>query len=286
MEKNSKKFRFVAAICVFSLFLIFIFPFIIVIINSFKTTSEFISDALSLPTSLNLSNFKDAFEKMNFMHSFYNTLVITVLSTLFINLAASMTAHLFVRNKWKINRFMFFLMLASMIIPFQAIMIPLVKVYSSFDFFGIPVLKDIHMFNNMGSLIYMYVGFGLSMAVFIYHGFIKSIPVELEEAAVIDGCTRIQTFFKIVVPLLKNTTITVVILDVLWIWNDFLLPNLILLSPNLRTLQLSTYNFFGSYATDYGPLMAGLLMTMIPLLALFLFLQKHIITGVISGSIK
>lgn len=286
MKKNSRIFRFVATVCVCLLFAVFIFPFIIVIINSFKTTSEFISDALTLPTSFNLSNFKDAFEKMNFVHSFYNTLIITVLSTIFINLSASMAAHLFVRNKWKINRFMFFFMLASMIIPFQAIMIPLVKIYSSFDFFGIPFLKDIHMFNNMGSLIYMYVGFGLSMAVFIYHGFIKSIPVELEEAAMIDGCTRIQTFFRIVVPLLKNTTITIVILDVLWIWNDFLLPNLILLSPDLRTLPLSTYNFFGSYSTDYGPLMAGLLMTMIPLLVLFLFLQKHIIKGVIAGSIK
>ena len=197
-----------------------------------------------------------------------------------------MTAHFYVRKKWKINKFMFFFMLASMIIPFQAIMIPLVKVYSSFNFFGIPFLENINMFNNRASLIYMYIGFGLSMAVFIYHGFIKSIPVELEEAAMIDGCTEIGTFFKIVVPLLKNTTITVVILDVLWIWNDFLLPNLILLSPNLRTLPLSTYNFFGSYSTDYAPLMAGVLMTMIPLLVMYLFLQKHIIKGVMSGSIK
>lgn len=132
----------------------------------------------------------------------------------------------------------------------------------------------------------MYLGFGTSLAVFIYHGFIKSIPLELEEAAMIDGCTRLQTFFKIVFPLLKPTTMTIIILDMLWIWNDFLLPSLVLISSDQRTLQLSTYYFNGTYTSDYHLLMAGLLLTIIPVIIVYIFVQRHIIKGVMQGSIK
>jgi raffinose/stachyose/melibiose transport system permease protein len=167
------------------------------------------------------------------------------------------------------------LMVASMIIPFQAIMIPLVKIYGSLD-----------LLNSKWSLIYMYIGFGSSLAVFIYHGFVKSIPKELEEAALIDGCTRFQTFFRIVFPVLMPTTATISILNVLWIWNDFLLPSLILVDPEQRTLPLSTYNFYGTYTVDYGPLMASLVLTIFPIIIIYLFAQKYIIQGVMQGSIK
>jgi raffinose/stachyose/melibiose transport system permease protein len=142
------------------------------------------------------------------------------------------------------------------------------------------------MLNSKWALIYMYIGFGTSLAVFIYHGFIKSIPLELEESAMIDGCSKLQTFQRIVFPLLKPTTVTLIILNLLWIWNDFLLPSLVLIAPNQRTLPLSTFYFFGTYTVEYGALMAGLLMTIIPVIIIYLFLQKYIINGILEGSIK
>jgi raffinose/stachyose/melibiose transport system permease protein len=186
-----------------------------------------------------------------------------------------MTAHLLVRKKWMFNKIIFFVFVLSMIIPFQGIMIPLVSIYGS-----------IGMLNSKWSLIYMYIGFGVSLAVFMYHGFIKSIPVELEEAAMIDGCGLMQTFWKIVFPLLMPTTMTIMILDVLWIWNDFLLPSLILIEPTQRTLPLSTYYFYGTYTVNYGLAMAGLILTILPVILFYLFTQKHIINGVLQGSIK
>jgi raffinose/stachyose/melibiose transport system permease protein len=132
----------------------------------------------------------------------------------------------------------------------------------------------------------MYLGFGTSLAVFMYHGFIKGIPIELEEAAMIDGANRFKTFRSIVFPLLKPITMTIVTLDVLWIWNDFLLPNLVLLNAELRTLPLSTFYFFATYTVDYGLLMAALILTIIPVIILYLFLQKYIIAGVLQGSSK
>ncbi|WP_243662983.1 carbohydrate ABC transporter permease [Hydrogenispora ethanolica] len=253
----------------------YLIPFFLVIVNAFKTTPEFLANPVSWPANFNIDNFRHSFEKMRYLYAFFNTLIITAGSVILIPLFSAMTAHFFVRNNWRINRFIFLLMIAAMIIPFQAIMIPLVKIYGSLG-----------MLNSKWALIYMYIGFGSSLAVFIYHGFIKSIPLELEESAMIDGCSKLQIFFKIVFPLLKSTTITIVILDLLWIWNDFLLPSLVLLVPDQRTLQLSTFYFFGTYTVEYGYLMAGLLMTIIPIIIVYLFLQKHIIKGIMEGSIK
>lgn len=162
-----------------------------------------------------------------------------------------------------------------MIVPFQAVMIPLVSIYGR-----------LNLMNSKWVLMFMYMGFGQAFAIFIFHGFIKNIPLEMEEAALIDGCNRMQSFFKIVFPLLKPVIITVLILDVLWIWNDYLLPSLVLLSPGERTLPLSTYNFFTSYSVDFAPLMAGIVLTILPVLAVYLFAQKQIVKGVVQGAIK
>lgn len=253
----------------------FVFPFILLVVNSFKENKAITASPLSLPGSFNLANYESAFTKMNYVSAFSNTVIITVLSVLLISVLAAMTAHFFVRNQSKFNQYTFFLMVAAMIIPFQAIMIPLVKVYG-----------NLHLLDNKWSLIYMYLGFGSPLAVFIYHGFVKSIPAELEEAAMIDGCTRTQTFFRIVFPVLAPTSVTIAILNVLWIWNDFLLPSLVLTSSEQRTLPLSTFYFYGTYTVDYGPLMAGLLLTILPILIVYLFAQKFIIQGVMQGSIK
>lgn len=255
--------------------ILFIVPFVLLLLNSFKENNAITSNPLSLPDSFDLTNYKYAFDKMGYIVAFSNSLIVTVVSVLLISLIAAMTAHYFVRNNTKINQYTFLIMVASMIIPFQAIMIPLVKIYGSLD-----------MMNSKWSLIYMYLGFGSSLAVFIYHGFVKSIPAELEEAAMIDGCTKTQTFFRIVFPVLMPTTATISILNVLWIWNDFLLPSLILVNPDERTLPISTYNFYGTYTVDYGPLMAGLVLTILPIIIVYLGAQKFIIQGVMQGSIK
>lgn len=255
--------------------LFYLIPFFLILMNSFKSRNEILSNPLSLPLRFNLENYLQAMQKMNFWHSFFNSLVITSFSVVGITLLSAMTAYFFVRRKTKWNQFIFFLMVASMIIPFQAIMIPLVKIYGTLGFF-----------NNKWALIYMYIGFGSSLAVFIYHGMIKSIPYELEEAAMIDGTTPLQTFFFIIWPLLRPTTLTIVILDVLWIWNDFLLPSLVLNPPGERTLPLATYYFYGTYTVDYGLVMSGLVLTIIPVLFVYLFLQRYILSGVMQGSIK
>jgi len=275
MQKKNQWLAWTKFIALFIILVLFVVPFFMLLINSFKENKAITSSPLSLPDSLSFTNYTNAFEKMNFISAFMNSVVITVLSVVLISILAAMTAHYFVRNQTKTNQYMFFLMVAAMIIPFQAIMIPLVKIYGT-----------IGLLNSKWALIYMYIGFGSPLAVFIYHGFVKSIPAELEEAALIDGCTRTQTFFRIVFPVLAPTTVTIAILNVLWIWNDFLLPSLVLISPDERTLPLSTFYFFGTYSVDYGPLMAGLMLTILPVLVVYLFAQKYIIQGVMQGSIK
>lgn len=255
--------------------ILFIFPFAFLLINSFKANTAITSNPLSLPQSFDWTNYRNAFEKMNYAASFMNSLTVTIFGVALISLFAAMTAHYFVRNQSKFNQYTFMMMVAAMIIPFQAIMIPLVKIYGTLG-----------MLDNKWALIYMYLGFGSPLAVFIYHGFVKGVPAELEEAALIDGCTRTQTFFRIVFPVLTPTTATISILNVLWIWNDFLLPSLILVSPHNRTLPLSTFSFYGTYSVEYGPLMAGLVLTILPVMLVYLFAQRYIIQGVMQGSIK
>lgn len=274
--KKKNKFNMIIklislGICLF----IYIIPFFIVLINSFKERKEIIINPLSLPTKISFENYIDAFAKMNYLDAFINSLIITVVSVTLIVVFSSMMAYLLVRYKWKSNKIIFLILVSAMIIPFQGIMIPLVKIYGS-----------IGMLGSKWNLIFMYLGFGSALAVFMYHGFIKSIPVELEEAAMIDGCSKYQIFWKIIFPLLKPTTMTIIILDILWIWNDFLLPSLVLIKPNERTLPLSTFYFYGTHTIDYGLSMAALMLTIIPVIIVYLFMQKSIISGVLQGSVK
>ncbi|GGJ02300.1 carbohydrate ABC transporter permease [Paenibacillus hunanensis] len=262
-------------IVLYVLLLVFLTPFLIIIMNSFKTTEQFVDNPLSLPQGLTLDNYTSAWDSMNFWDGFMNSLTITVLSVLVILLFSSMTGYLFVRFKWRVNGWLFFAMLASLALPFQVLMIPLVMLYG-----------NLGLLDSKAILIFMYAGFGVPFGVFTFHGFIKGIPYELEESAFMEGSSRVHTFFRIVLPLLKPVFVTLIVLDVLWIWNDYLLPSLVLLSPDYRTLPLSTYNFFSSYSVDFSPLMAGLIMTIIPVLVMYLFLQKQIIKGITEGALK
>ncbi len=261
------------------LFICFIFPFILVIINVFKTKADITTNPLALigEHGFTLENFPEAMRKMNFWRSFANSAVITIFSTIFTILLASMTAFVIVRNKWKACGALFGLMIASMVIPFQVLMVPLVSLYGG--------VLDI--LNHRATLIFMHVGFSLSMATFMFHGAIfTNVPIALEEAATIDGCTRWQTYWKIVFPLLKPTIATVAIIDAMAFWNDYLLPSLVLAKKELYTIPIATQVFYGTYSTDIGLVMAALLLAMLPILILYMFLQRYIVEGVTSGAVK
>ena len=214
---------------------------------------------------------------MDFLNAFKNSLIVTVSATVLVTLLAAMLAYYIVRHNNGISKLTFALMVASMIIPFQAIMIPLVSIYGG----------TLDILNHRTTLIFMHTGFSMAMSVFMFHGFIKgNVPMALEEAAYIDGCTHSQTFFKIVLPLLKPIISTMVILNSMAFWNDFLLPSLVLSDKKLLTLPLSTYSFYGTYSADYGTIMAGLLLCVAPILILYVALQKQIIGGVVAGAVK
>ena len=260
MDENKKAAQkkkishFITIAVLVILFLAFIFPFIMVIINAFKTKGDITADPLALVGSHGfiLTNFTDAMKKMNFATSFTNSLIITTTSTILTIVLAAMTAFVIVRNKWKACGLLFSAMIASMVIPFQVLMIPLVSLYGG-----------------------------------IFHVAIHtSIPLELEEAAYIDGCNRWQTYWKIVFPLLKPTIATVAIIDAMAFWNDYLLPSLVLARKELYTLPIATQAFYGTYSTDLGLVMAALLLAMLPILVLYLFLQRYIVEGVTSGAVK
>ena len=262
------------------LFFCFIAPFLLVIINVFKTKADITSNPLALVGAhgFTMKNFPEAMKKMNFWTVFTNSAIITVSATFLTIVVSSMAAFVIVRNqKWKFCTFIFSLMIASMVIPFQVLMVPLVSVYGG----------TLGVLNHRLTLILMHVGFSVSMAMFMFHGAIRTnIPLELEEAATIDGCSRWQTYWKIVFPLLKPTVATVAIINAMAYWNDYLLPSLVLTDKSLYTIPIATQAFYGTYSTDIGLVMAALLLAMLPILILYVFLQRYIVQGVTAGAVK
>jgi raffinose/stachyose/melibiose transport system permease protein len=281
-EKAARKKKInhaISLIVLIVLFICFIFPFILVVINVFKTKADITANPLALVGAhgFTLENFPTAMKKMNFLRSFGNSAIVTVMSTVFTILLASMTAYVIVRNNWKACTILFALMIASMVIPFQVLMIPLVSLYG-----GI-----LGVLNHRSTLIFMHVGFSLSMATFMFHGAIHTnVPIALEEAATIDGCSKWGTYWQIVFPLLKPTIATVAIIDAMAFWNDYLLPSLVLAKKELYTIPIATQVFYGTYSTDIGLIMAALLLAMLPILILYLLLQRFIVEGVTSGAVK
>ncbi|PFW72998.1 sugar ABC transporter permease [Priestia aryabhattai] len=266
---------FIVEILAVLLGLVFLVPFYYVLSNSLKSFAEILSNTSALPTTIQFQNFVNAFHQMNYLKVLSNSLIITVISNAVLVIFCSMAAYMLVRTKKKISSIIFMAFVAAMVIPFQSIMIPLVK-----------VAGNLNLLNSIWGIVIMYLGFGSGMTIFLYHGFIKGIPVELEEAAIIDGCSRLGVFWRIVFPLLKPITVTVVILNSLWIWNDFLLPSLVLQDPELRTIPLATFFFFGQYTKQWDLALAALVISIIPLLTFFFAMQKHIVKGITSGSIK
>ena len=277
-KRKAANFLAIAGLVI--IFAAYMFPFLMVVINSLKQKRDIIKSPFSwLYTikGLSFDNFVKAFTQMDFVNAFKNSLIVTVSATVLVTLLAAMLAYYIVRHNNGISKLTFALMVASMIIPFQAIMIPLVSIYGG----------TLNVLNHRITLVFMHTGFSMAMSVFMFHGFIKgNVPIALEEAAYIDGCTHSQTFFKIVLPLLKPIISTMVILNSMAFWNDFLLPSLVLSDKKLLTLPLSTYSFYGTYSADYGTIMAGLLLCVAPILVLYVVLQKQIIGGVVTGAVK
>jgi len=263
------------------LLIIYMIPFYLMLINSFKTRREIFADTTGFPSEWNFNNYTTAIERMDMGSAFINSLIITSLSIVLIVLFSSMAAWALARNKSKTSKAIFYLFISAIIVPFQSVMLPLVK------WMGLIRIDSLN-FSMIGThygLIFMYIGFGSSMSIFLYHGFINNIPLEVEEAAIIDGCTKWQLYSKIVFPLLKPITVTVMVLNGIWIWNDFLLPFLTI-NGKINTIPLAMNNFFGAFSKQWELAMAALILAIIPIIIFYFFVQKYIIKGIVQGSIK
>ncbi|WP_342756490.1 carbohydrate ABC transporter permease [Kineothrix sedimenti] len=251
------------------------FPLILAFINSFKSNGELLSNVLSLPSKLYFDNYIRSLEKMSYFRSLGNTVFLAVLAVFFMALFSSLAGWKMCRTKTRLSKFLFAMFVFSMLIPFSSIMIPLYK-----------VVLALGIKNSLVGLALIYAGLGESMAIFIYYGFVKGIPIEMEEAAAIDGCNSLQTFFLVVFPMLKATTATVCITNMLWVWNDFLLP-LIIISDNKKyTLLLSTNTLFGQYSSDWTAILSALILAALPAILLYVIFQKNIMKGIADGAVK
>ena len=284
---RKQKINLIYEILVAVLFLLFFSPFVLLILNASKSTSfEVLNDPLALTGTFAqlMANIQEVWTSPNTMYqqAFVNSAIITIGSLIAIVITSSMAAWVLVRTKTKVSNFIFLLFVVAMIIPFQVVMIPLVTWFRELrDFTGIPFLRS-----HFG-MIFSYVGFGAPLSIFMYHGFMKSIPYELEEAAEIDGCNKVQTFMYIVFPILKPITITIMLLNGIWIWNDFLLPLLIIGKGTVnQTVPLAIVNYVGAFVAEYQFLLSAVLIAMVPVVILFLFAQKYIIKGMVAGSVK
>ena len=267
------------SIFVFVLFILYMIPFLLVVVNSLKTKISIVKYPLKLvdDKGLQFANYANAFEDMDFLQAFGNSIFVVVLSVLLLMVFSSMCAYILVRKNYLACKVSFLLLISYMVVPFQVIMIPLLALYGG----------TFNMLNSRLTLVLMNFGFGTCFAVFLCHGFIKtSVPLALEEAALIDGCGPLQIFFKIVFPLLKPILSTVMILQVLGLWNDYLLPSLVLVKPELHTLPIAIRTFVGTFSSDYGNMMAALVMTVVPVIIVYIALQKYIIGGVVAGAVK
>lgn len=278
MKKSKRVGNKVIFFVLLALSVLFLVPIIIVIINSFKSRIYISSQPLKLPnaeTFVALENYINGVTSSDFFSAFLRSLFITVVSVILIVLFASMAAWYIVRSNSKITKGIYYMLVFSMIVPFQMVMYTMTYVANRANL------------DNVFGITFVYLGFGAGLSVFMLCGFIKSIPLEIEEAAMIDGASPIQAFFTVVFPMLKPTAITVAILNTMWIWNDYLLPYLVLGSDKKTipvAIQLAMQGAYGS--TDYGGFMAMLVLAIVPIIIFYIFCQKYIIKGVVAGAVK
>ena len=256
----------------------YVYPIFLVLINSFKKKAYISRDPFSIPQGkilVGLDNYVKGIQKTGFVQAFGLSLFITICSVAVIILCTSMCAWYICRVKNAATNTIYYLCLFSMIVPFQMVMFTLSK-----------IANILHLNNPVG-IIVVYLGFGAGLSVFMFVGFVKSIPLEIEEAAMIDGCTPLQTFFQVVLPILKPTCITVTILQAMWIWNDYLLPYLVLDIKKYKTIPIAVQYLKGGYGSvDMVAMMGVLVLAIIPIIIFYLFCQRYIIEGVVAGAVK
>ena len=277
--KREKIINKILAVFFTILSLAWIYPMVMILMNSFKEettiTTSTAFDFVTSENSAGFANYIAAVEKQGFLSAFGYSLVITITSVALILVCCSMCAWFIVRVKNRISNILYYLFVFSMVVPFQMLMFTLSNMANTLGF------------NTPFNICFIYLGFGAGLAVFMFAGFVKTIPVEIEEAATIDGCNPLQTFFHVVLPIMKPTYISVGILETMWVWNDYLLPSIMLgLNGKIKTLPIAVSSFVGSYVKQWDLILSAAFLAMIPIVILFLIAQKQIIQGMVDGAIK
>jgi raffinose/stachyose/melibiose transport system permease protein len=279
MQRREKTTNRILSIVFIFLSLAWIYPMFMILMDSLKQERAITtSSAFQLPTAdtfAGLENYVNAVSSKGFLQAFGYTVLITVTSVLLILICCSMCAWFITRINDRFSKFLYFLFVFSMVVPFQMLM------------FTLSSIADKLSLNTPFNICIIYLGFGAGLSVFMFCGFVKNIPVEIEEAAMIDGCNPVQTFFKVVLPIMKPTYISVGILETMWIWNDYLLPYLVLDRTKYMTIPILIQYFRGSYGkVEMGPMMACIMLTILPVIIVYLVCQKYIIKGVVAGAVK
>lgn len=250
------------------------YPFFLIVINSFKTKAEIFQSTLSLPGGLSFENYQEALEKLDFIRSLMNSLLITVGSLILVVFVSSMAAYALSRNTSRLSSVLYFVVAIGLLIPFQGIMIPLISLFGRMNLL------------NQPGLMIMYLGLAVSMSTFLYYGALRGIPRSLDEAAIIDGANTFQIYWKVILPLLKPTTVTVIVLNTLWFWNDYLLPSLSINKAGMYTIPLRMFYFFSEFNKQWHLALAALVIVVLPIILLFIALQKHVVKGISDGAVK
>lgn len=277
--KRDKIINKILAVFFTILSLAWIYPMVMILMNSFKEettiTTSTAFDFVTSENSAGFANYIAALEKQGFLAAFGYSLVITITSVALILVCCSMCAWFIVRVKNRISNILYYLFVFSMVVPFQMLMFTLSNMANTLGF------------NTPFNICFIYLGFGAGLAVFMFAGFVKTIPLEIEEAATIDGCNPLQTFFHVVLPIMKPTYISVGILETMWVWNDYLLPYLVLDRTRYQTIPILIQYFRGGYGrVEMGPMFACIMMVIVPIVIMYLLCQRYIINGVISGAVK
>lgn len=276
MSKRSKIIKGVISIMTILVGILFLAPFYIVVVNAFKTPMETAQSILSLPKGVNLANFDKAIEVTNFWVTLKNSVIVTVASVVLIVLSSSMAGYIICRNSEKrFYKAMDLILMSGMMVSFQMIMIPVYR-----------MMKNLKLMNTYTGAVILMVGISVSYATFLYVGFTKTIPIELEEAAQIDGCGRIRTFWLIVFPLMKPITATVAALHMLWMWNEFNIGLIILQKKEMRTIPMQQFYFFGQHVSNMNAAFAAACLSLIPVVVFFFLTQKSIAGGMTAGAVK
>ena len=279
MKKKKKIGQIIFLVVMIPLALLWVYPIFMILMNSLKSERAIqTATAFVLPNASTvggLENYSNAINAQGFLVSLGYSTLITVTSVAAIILFCSMCAWYITRVQTKFNTFLYYLFVFSMVVPFQMVM------------FTLSSTADMLKLNTPYNIWIIYLGFGAGLAVFMFAGFVKSIPVEIEEAALIDGCSPLQTFFRVVLPILQPTMVSVAILQAMWVWNDYLLPTLVLDITKYKTIPMLIQYFRGSYGkVEMGPMMASIMLTVIPIIIVYIFGQKYIIKGVAAGAVK